>query len=62
MESSKQIVQDVLDRLPDGCTLEDVQYHLYVAETIRHRRELARCELPISNEEAKARLKKWLIE
>ncbi len=28
MESSKQVVQEVLDRLPDDCTPEDVQYHL----------------------------------
>jgi hypothetical protein len=29
MQTTKQEVSDLLNRLPDDCTLEDVQYHLY---------------------------------
>ena len=28
----KQAVRDLLERLPDDCSLEDVLYHLYVIE------------------------------
>lgn len=30
--SAKEKVRHLLDRLPDDCTIEDVQYHLYVIE------------------------------
>jgi len=30
MEQAKQTVRELLDRLPDDCSLDDVQYHLYV--------------------------------
>ena len=31
---AKQTVRDLLDRLPDDCTLEDVLYHLYVVHEV----------------------------
>jgi hypothetical protein len=31
----KQTVQNLLDQLPDDCTLEDVLYHLYVIEQVQ---------------------------
>ena len=31
----KQTVRDLLDQLPDDCTLEDVLYHLYVIEKVQ---------------------------
>ena len=34
MQTAKKEVSDLLDRLPDNCTLEDVQYHLYVIQKI----------------------------
>lgn len=35
MATAKEEVRSLLDKLPDDCTLEDVQYHLYVAEKIQ---------------------------
>jgi hypothetical protein len=32
----KQRVRDLLDRLPDDCTLDDVLYHLYVVRSIQN--------------------------
>ena len=32
--TAKQEVQSLLSRLPDGCSLEDIQYHLYVLEKV----------------------------
>ncbi len=34
MPQAKKQVRELLDRLPDDCTLEDVLYHLYVIEKI----------------------------
>ena len=34
MQTAKKEVSDLLDRLPDNCTLEDVQYHLYLIQKI----------------------------
>ena len=31
----KQTVRDLLDQLPDDCTLDDVLYHLYVIEKVQ---------------------------
>ncbi len=30
MQTAEQEVSDLLKRLPDDCTMEDVQYHLHV--------------------------------
>ena len=36
MQTVKQEVQGMLQNLPDSSTLEDIQYHLYVLEKVRH--------------------------
>ena len=62
MVSVKEEVASLLRRLPDDCSLEDIQYHLYVLEKVR--RGLARADDDgvIEQEEAEARLGKWLTE
>ena len=35
MSTVKEDIQALIERLPDDCTLEDIQYHLYVLEKIR---------------------------
>ena len=30
----KQAVRELLDRLPDDCSLDDVLYHLYVVQAV----------------------------
>lgn len=34
MPHAKKQVRELLDRLPDGCSLEDILYHLYVFQKI----------------------------
>ena len=34
MQITKKEVNNLLARLPDDCTLEDIQYHLYVLQKI----------------------------
>lgn len=62
MVSVKQEVASLLQRLPEDCTLEDIQYHLYVLEKVRSGLERADTEGAIGEDEAEARLAKWIIE
>lgn len=34
MQTAKQEISRLLTRLPDDCSIEDVQYHLYVLQKI----------------------------
>jgi predicted transcriptional regulator len=60
MTNTKQVVQDVLDKLPDDCSIADVQYQLYVVDTLRRRLEQADQGDFVSHEEVKQRMEKWL--
>lgn len=62
MNTTKKEVQSLLKRLPDSCTLEDVQYHLFVLEKIQRGIERAKSEGTISQKQVEKRLKKWIIE
>ncbi|MFN2397694.1 MAG: hypothetical protein ABR543_03465 [Gemmatimonadaceae bacterium] len=59
MFSVKEEVESLLRRLPDDCTLEDLQYHLYVLGKIRRGMESAELEGVVTQEEAEAHLAKW---
>jgi len=62
MDTAKQEVRSLLDKLPDDCTFEDVQYHLYVVEKIRRGIQRAENEGTISQEEVERRLGKWTLK
>ena len=58
----KQEVEQLLNKLPDDCSVEDVQYHLYVLDKVRRGLEDARVNGTLSQEGAETRLSKWLTE
>lgn len=62
MSTAKDEVQTLLRKLPDDCTLEDVQYHLYVFEKIQRGIERAQREGSIPQQEVERRLGKWASE
>lgn len=62
MQTAKQEVSSLLERLPEGSSLEDVQYHLYVIEKIRRGLERAEAEGALSQAQVEAHLDKWLIK
>lgn len=62
MQTTKQEVVSLLERLPESSSLEDVQYHLYVIEKIRRGLERAETEGTLSQGQAEERLGKWLIK
>ena len=60
MNTAKEEVRKLLDRLPDGASFEDIQYQVYVLDAIsRGSEEIDRGEA-IEHEEVKRRLAKWL--
>lgn len=59
MSTAKDEVKALLDKLPDDCSLEDVQYHLYVVEKIDKGIKRAEQEGTLSQEEVERKLDKW---
>ncbi len=60
MDTLKDKIAELIHHLPKDSTLEDIQYHLYVLEKIRKGQQSIKDGKGISNEEAKARLSKWI--
>lgn len=60
MSTAKQEVESLLKKLPDDCSLEDIQYHLYVIEKIQRGIETAEKKGVVLQEEAEKRLGKWV--
>ena len=60
MSTAKEEVKALLDKLPDDCSLEDVQYHLYVVEKIHKGMERAEKEGVLSQDEVEKKLNKWI--
>ena len=62
MVTAKEEVESLLNKLPDDCSLEDIQYHLYVIEKVRHGLEVADRQGTLTQDEVERRLGKWLTK
>ena len=60
MIAVKQEAQEMIQNLPDNCTYEDIQYHLYVLEKIKNGISCAEGGEVSSHQDAKERMAKWL--
>lgn len=60
MENAKQQVQDILEKLPEDASLEDIQYHIYVRQKIEQGLADVAAGRVVSHEEVQRRLAKWL--
>lgn len=60
MASAKQTVRAVLRRMPEDCTIEDVQYQLYLRQRIEKSKAAAAEGRVVSHDEVKKRLAKWV--
>ncbi len=60
MQKVKQEVSKLLNRLPDDCSLEDIQYHLYVLQKIEHGLKDAEEGRVYTQEEIEKRMAQWL--
>lgn len=59
-QDAKAQVRALLERLPDGLSLEQIQYHLDVYVTITRREERADREGWLPHSEFEKRFAKWL--
>lgn len=62
MSTAKHAIELLLKKLPDDCSVEDIQYHLYVLDKVRRGLEDARTNGTLSQAEVETRLSKWLTE
>lgn len=60
MLAVKQEVSELLKRLPEDCSLEDVQYHLYVLQKIELGLKDAKEGQVYTQEEVEKLMAKWL--
>ena len=60
MQTTKQEISDLLNRLPDDCTLEDIQYHLYVLQKIEQGLKDVEEGRVYTQEEVEKKMSKWL--
>jgi predicted transcriptional regulator len=59
---AKKTVRDLLDRLPDDCSLEDILYHLYVVQAVERGLSDVEAGRVMSHEEVEESLRrKWLL-
>jgi hypothetical protein len=56
--TAKQEAKSLLEKLPDNCSIEDIQYHLYVLEKVRSGLDDARQNGAILHQDAESRLGK----
>lgn len=62
MQKAKQEVSNLLKRLPDDCSLEDIQYHLYVLQKIERGLKDAEEGRVYTQEEVEKMMAKWLAK
>ena len=60
MKTAKQEVSKLLTRLSDDCSLEDIQYHLYVLQKIERGLKDVEEERVYTQEEVEEQMAKWL--
>jgi len=57
----KNTVRELLERLPDDCTLDDVLYHLHVVQAVQlGRQDVANGRVTSHEEVAQQLRKRWL--
>ena len=60
MSTTKEEIKGLLDKLPDNCSVEDVQYHLYVVSKIQKGIQRAEAGDVCTQEEVERKFEGWL--
>lgn len=59
---AKQTVRELLDRLPDDSSMEDILYHLYVAQAVERGQADAEAGRTVSHADVSERLhQNWVL-
>jgi len=62
MESAKEKAIQLIRRLPDDTTLEEIQYHLYVKQKVQRGMQDVEEGRVYTQEEVEKRMKRWVSE
>ena len=60
MQTAKKEINKLLRRLPEDCSLEDIQYHIYVLQKVGRGLQQADEGRVLPSEAVEKRMKKWL--
>ncbi len=60
MKTAKEEVREILEKIPEDASLEDIQYHIYVRQKIQKGLDAAREGRVISQNEVERRMARWL--
>ena len=60
--AEKQEAAILIEKLPDSSSFEDIQYHLYVAEKLKHSRKNIKEGKIYTQNEVEKRLEKWICQ
>ena len=60
MPAAKQTVHEILDRLPDDATLEQIEYQIYVRRMIERGLKDVEEGRVVSNDDAERRMDEWI--
>ncbi|MBK8550702.1 MAG: hypothetical protein IPL53_06430 [Ignavibacteria bacterium] len=59
MLTIKEEVRQIIEKLPDDCSPEDIQYHLYVLQKIENGLKHVKEGRVISHEDLEKKMQKW---
>ena len=62
MGKPKEELRQLLEKLPDDVSYEDIQYHIYVQQAVQRGIDAADQGRVISQDEVEERMAKWLGE
>jgi len=62
MSTAKTKIRSLLEKLPDDCSIEDVQYHLYVVEKIQNGINRADQEGTVDQQEVERKFQQWTLK
>lgn len=60
MAKAKKEAIELIEQLPEDCSFEDIQYHLYVREKVERGLGDLKAGKVLSQREVERRMKKWL--
>ena len=60
MSAVKEQAIKIIESLPEDCTIEDIQYHLYVREKVERGIRAIDKGKTLSQEEAEKKVREWL--
>jgi len=60
LKTAKEEVREILERLPEDVSLEDIQYHIYVQQKVQRGLDDIAAGRVLTQEEVERRMSRWL--